>query len=128
MSAVFSVGEEMFPVRQYPYYYTPAYGAQLQPMGGYFPAMGRKSERPGVCLFVFHLPPEIKDQDLFELFSQCGMVHSVKIIQDHDSQQSKGYGFVNMATPADAQSAILHLNGHRVGNKYLKVSLKKKKF
>lgn len=86
-----------------------------------------KNSRPAACLFVFHLPPDVKNQDLFSLFSACGNVLSVRIITDTNSQQSKGYGFVNMATHAEAQYAIQCLNGNRMGNKYLKVSFKKKK-
>lgn len=69
----------------------------------------------------------MKNQDLFTLFSGCGSVLSVRIITDTNTLQSKGYGFVNMATHAEAQYAIQFLNGHRIGNKYLKVSFKKKK-
>jgi len=43
------------------------------------------------------------------------------------SQQSKGYGFVNLSTHQEALLAISRLNGHRIGNKFLKVSFKKKR-
>lgn len=78
-------------------------------------------------LFVFHLPPSADEQQVFTLFSGYGTVMNVKIIRDNSTQQTKGYGFVSMASTLDAQNAINALNGYQMGGKYLKVSFKKKK-
>jgi hypothetical protein len=99
-----------------------------QVMEGYIPSSnGRRRVRPGFCLFIFHLPPETVDEELFHIFSQYGTVLSAKVIRDKSTQDSKGYGFVNMATEQQADYAIEKLNGSRYKNKYLKVSYKKKK-
>jgi len=99
-----------------------------QMIEGFVPSSnGRRRVRPGFCLFIFHLPPETVDEELFQLFSQYGTVLSAKVIRDKSTQDSKGYGFVNMATEQQADYAIERLNGSRYKNKYLKVSYKKKK-
>jgi len=99
-----------------------------QMIDGFVPSTnGRRRVRPGYCLFIFHLPPETVDEELFQLFSQYGTVFSAKVIRDKSTQDSKGYGFVNMATEQQADYAIERLNGSRYKNKYLKVSYKKKK-
>ena len=65
--------------------------------------MGRK-------LYVGNLPYSATDQTLFDLFSQCGTVDSAKVITDRDTGQSKGFGFVEMSTDAEAAKAIEKLN------------------
>ena len=65
--------------------------------------MGRK-------LYVGNLPYSATDQTLFDLFSQCGTVDSAKVITDRDTGQSKGFGFVEMSTDAEAARAIEKLN------------------
>lgn len=78
-------------------------------------------------LFIFHLPPNADEQQLFQLFSGFGVVANVKIIRDPQTQIGKGYGFVNMTTVMEAQAAVNSLNGFQMGGKYLKISFKKKK-
>jgi len=80
--------------------------------------------RPGVCLFVFHLPGDFTESQLFSLFSDAGTVFSVKIVHDSHTRQSKGYGFVNMQSFEEAQMAINQFNGLRLGAKFIKVSFK----
>lgn len=75
-------------------------------------------------IFVFHLPSEMDDSALFHLFSPFGQIHSVKVVSDKQTGQSRGYGFVNMFSIADANRAIAALNGYKIGNKYLKVEFK----
>src|SRR3954452_19502149 len=72
-----------------------------QPLGGY---MGKK-------LYVGNLPFSATDQILSDTFAQCGTVESSKIIMDRETGRSKGFGFVEMSTEAEAQDAISKFNG-----------------
>ncbi len=65
----------------------------------------------GKKLYVGNLPFSATDQVLTDTFSQCGTVESSKIITDRDSGRSKGFGFVEMSTEAEAQAAISQFNG-----------------
>jgi RNA recognition motif-containing protein len=85
----------------------------------------RSFERSGVSLFVFHLPPDISDGELQQLFSSAGPVLSAKVMMDSDGMQSKGFGFVNFAAVEAAERAITTFNGRKLGNKFLKVSFKR---
>lgn len=66
--------------------------------------MGRK-------LYVGNLPYSADQAMLEKKFGQCGSVDSVNVITDRDTGQSKGFGFVEMSTDAEAQKAIQELNG-----------------
>ncbi len=65
----------------------------------------------GKKLYVGNLPFSATDQILNDTFSQCGKVESAKIIIDRDSGRSKGFGFVEMSTEAEAADAINKFNG-----------------
>ncbi|MFL5812585.1 MAG: RNA recognition motif domain-containing protein [Bdellovibrionia bacterium] len=65
----------------------------------------------GKKLYVGNLPFSATDQILTDTFSQCGTVESSKIIMDRDSGRSKGFGFVEMSTEAEAADAISKFNG-----------------
>lgn len=65
----------------------------------------------GKKLYVGNLPFSATDQVLLDTFSQCGKVESAKIITDRDSGRSKGFGFVEMSTDAEAADAIQKFNG-----------------
>jgi RNA recognition motif-containing protein len=65
----------------------------------------------GKKLYVGNLPFSATDQVLTTTFSQCGTVDSAKIIMDRDSGRSKGFGFVEMSTEAEATQAINMFNG-----------------
>ena len=65
----------------------------------------------GKKLYVGNLPFSATDQILNDTFSQCGKVESSKIIIDRDSGRSKGFGFVEMSTEAEAADAISKFNG-----------------
>lgn len=65
----------------------------------------------GKKLYVGNLPFSATDQILNDTFSQCGTVFSSKIILDRDSGRSKGFGFVEMSTEAEAADAISKFNG-----------------
>ena len=65
----------------------------------------------GKKLYVGNLPYSITDGDLQQLFGAHGTVESVQIISDRDTGRSKGFGFVEMSSPEEAQAAISALNG-----------------
>jgi len=65
----------------------------------------------GKKLYVGNLPFSATDQSLNEIFAQVGSVTSAKIITDRDSGRSKGFGFVEMSTDAEAADAINKFNG-----------------
>ena len=65
----------------------------------------------GKKLYVGNLPFSAADATLADMFSQCGTVESAKIIMDRDSGRSKGFGFVEMSSDAEATAAINKFNG-----------------
>jgi RNA recognition motif-containing protein len=65
----------------------------------------------GKKLYVGNLPYSATDQVLADTFAQCGTVESAKIIMDRDSGRSKGFGFVEMSSDEEAQTAISKFNG-----------------
>ena len=66
--------------------------------------MGRK-------LYVGNLPYSASPQTLEAAFGQCGTVDTATVITDRDSGRSKGFGFVEMSSEAEAKKAIAELNG-----------------
>jgi RNA recognition motif-containing protein len=64
----------------------------------------------GKKLYVGNLTYSVNESDLEGLFSQFGTVQSAQIIQDRETGRSKGFGFVEMDTDAQAQAAIQGLN------------------
>lgn len=65
----------------------------------------------GSRLYVGSLPYSFTDQQLQDLFAQHGTVTSAKVIADRFTGRSRGFGFVEMSTPEEAQKAIAALNG-----------------
>src|SRR4029079_9945045 len=65
----------------------------------------------GKKLYVGNLPFSATDQVLADTFAQCGTVESAKIITDRETGRSKGFGFVEMSTEAEAADAISKFNG-----------------
>jgi len=95
-------------------------------------AMGRASAAnnqmqgpPGANLFIYHLPTHYTDSDLHTLFSPFGQILSVKVFIDKLTMVSKGFGFVSYASADSARLAIENMDGLQVGEKRLKVQLKK---
>src|SRR5574337_860567 len=76
----------------------------------------------GKKLYVGNLAFEVTNRDLEELFAQAGICESVAIITDRATGQSRGFGFVEMGSNADAQKAIEQLNGHELKGRALKVN------
>src|SRR5262249_33593633 len=73
-------------------------------------------------LYVGNLSYGTSQEDLEELFGKHGQVTEVRIIRDMNSGQSRGFAFVEMATPADAQKAIEALNGYELQERALVVN------
>ncbi len=65
----------------------------------------------GKKLYVGNLPFSVTDQFLADTFAQCGTVESAKVIMDRETGRSKGFGFVEMSSDAEAQDAISKFNG-----------------
>ncbi len=78
-----------------------------------------------VKLYVGNLSHLTTDDDLRTLFAQAGTVTSVAVIKDRDTGASKGFGFVEMTTQAEAQNAIKLLDNYQLGERQLKVNLAK---
>lgn len=74
-------------------------------------------------LYVGNLPYNTADADLQSLFSQAGTVKSAQVIKDRESGRSKGFGFVEMSTTEEAQSAITMFNGKDFNGRPLTVNL-----
>lgn len=78
---------------------------------------------PATRLFVGNIPYATTEQELQQLFAEAvGTVRSVRIITDVETQRSKGYAFVEMATPDEAAKAIRELNGRSLGGRPLVVN------
>lgn len=73
-------------------------------------------------LYVGNLSYQTNDQQLNELFSEAGNVTSAQVVTDRYTGQSRGFGFVEMATEDEAQQAIAAINGRNVGGRALVVN------
>ncbi len=73
-------------------------------------------------LYVGNLAYTVTSDDLQELFSQAGKVESVAVISDKFSGQSKGFGFVEMASGGDAANAIKSFDGTELKGRNIKVN------
>ena len=73
-------------------------------------------------LFVGNIPYATTEQDLREVFTRCGAVASVRVITDFDTGRSKGYAFVEMSKPEEAEKAIRELNNLNLGGRAIAVS------
>ena len=74
-------------------------------------------------LYVGNLPYTAGDAELRQLFSQAGEVKEVTLITDRDTRQSKGFGFVEMATQAEAEKAIQMFNDYDMDGRRLTVNI-----
>jgi len=73
-------------------------------------------------IYVGNLSYEATDEDLRTTFEGFGEVESVTIIKDKFSGKSKGFGFVEMPSQEEAQSAVEGLNGHELKGRKLNVN------
>ena len=76
----------------------------------------------GNKLYVGNLAYSIRDEDLQQSFSQFGTVTSAKVMMDRDTGRSKGFGFVEMGSDAEAQAAINGMNGQSIGGRAVVVN------
>ena len=76
----------------------------------------------GNKLYVGNLPYSFRDQDLQDSFSEFGTVNSAKVMMERDTGRSKGFGFVEMGSDAEAQVAIQGLHGQNRGGRDLVVN------
>jgi RNA recognition motif-containing protein len=74
-------------------------------------------------LYVGNLPYTMRDDDLHELFVAHGTVQSAKVMMDRETGRSKGFGFVEMGSAAEAQAAIEALAGRSTGGRPLVVNV-----
>ncbi len=74
-------------------------------------------------LYVGNLAYSVRDEDLQDAFAAHGSVSSAKVMMDRDTGRSKGFGFVEMGTDAEAQSAINALNGQPLGGRAIVVNV-----
>lgn len=77
--------------------------------------MGRK-------LYVGNLGFNVSSSDLEQLFAAHGTVDSASVISDRSTGQSKGFGFVEMSSDAEAEAAIAALDGKELGGRAIKVN------
>ena len=76
----------------------------------------------GKKLFVGNLSFDTTNQDLETFFSQAGTCESAAVITDRETGRSRGFGFVEMSSSAEAETAIADLNGRELQGRALNVS------
>ena len=76
----------------------------------------------GNKLYVGNLPYSVRDGDLEQAFGQFGSVTSAKVMMERDTGRSKGFGFVEMGSDAEAQAAINGMNGQSLGGRSVVVN------
>ncbi|MBT8125467.1 MAG: RNA-binding protein [Gammaproteobacteria bacterium] len=76
----------------------------------------------GKKLYVGNLPYSVDQAMLQDAFGKCGTVESANVIMNRDTGQSKGFGFVEMSSSAEAQKAIQEINGTSLDGRALTVN------
>src|SRR6478736_4697896 len=76
----------------------------------------------GNKLYVGNLPYQVRDSDLEQAFGQFGQVTSAKVMMERETGRSKGFGFVEMGSDAEAQAAINGMNGQPLGGRSVVVN------
>jgi hypothetical protein len=76
----------------------------------------------GNKLYVGNLPYSVRDSDLEQAFGQFGSVTSAKVMMDRETGRSKGFGFVEMGSDAEAQAAVNGMNGQPLGGRSIVVN------
>jgi RNA recognition motif-containing protein len=74
-------------------------------------------------LFIGGLAFSTSNERLREVFAEVGGVESAEVVKDRDTGQSRGFGFVEMASAEEASEAVKKLNGHQVDGRTLRVEL-----
>lgn len=73
-------------------------------------------------LFVGNFPWSTDDDELRSVFAEIGEVVSCQVIMDRETGKSRGFGFVEMGSPAEGDDAIAQLNGTKMGGRSLRVT------
>ncbi|MDP3254119.1 MAG: RNA-binding protein [Hydrogenophaga sp.] len=76
----------------------------------------------GNKLYVGNLPYTVRDEDLQQSFGAFGSITSAKVMMERDTGRSKGFGFVEMGSDAEAQAAITGMNGQSLGGRSITVN------
>jgi RNA recognition motif-containing protein len=76
----------------------------------------------GNKLYVGNLPYTVRDEDLQQAFGEFGAITSAKVMMERDTGRSKGFGFVEMGSDAEAQAAIAGMNGQSLGGRSITVN------
>ena len=76
----------------------------------------------GKRLYVGNLPYAVDNDELKQMFSGFGTVESAEVVQERETGRSKGFGFVEMGTDAEAQAAIEGMDGQDAGGRALRVN------
>ena len=76
----------------------------------------------GNKLYVGNLPYSVRDEDLQQAFGPFGTVTSAKVMVERDTGRSKGFGFVEMGSDAEAQAAVNGVNGQPLGGRSVVVN------
>jgi RNA recognition motif-containing protein len=73
-------------------------------------------------LYVGNLSFDTSSQDLETMFAEAGTVQSASVVEDRETGRSRGFGFVEMSTNEEAQTAISSFDGKDVGGRNIKVN------
>ena len=73
-------------------------------------------------LYVGNLPHSTTESELRTVFEAHGAVEKVSIVTDRETGRARGFGFVEMTHPAEADKAIAALNGTELGGRALKIN------
>ena len=73
-------------------------------------------------LYVGNLPWETTDDELYDVFEKSGGVEEVRIVKDRDTGRSKGFGFVEMMSEDEADSALKMFDGYSLNGRVLRVN------
>ena len=76
----------------------------------------------GNKLYIGNLPYTVRDSDLEQAFGQFGSVTSAKVMMERETGRSKGFGFVEMGSDAEAQAAVNGMNGQPLGGRSIVVN------
>lgn len=84
--------------------------------------ISKEEKMIGKKLYVGGLPYSVSDEELEELFAEHGTVESARVIMDKMTGRSRGFGFVEMSSPAEAQAACDQMNGAQLQGRTLVVN------